>query len=243
MAFLRIFFVALLLVGCGSNHFSRVGMRIGIDPLWYPKDFGTQTSYVNGYIENLLLEMNEYSGVRFEIVQASWDNLLDGLKEKKYDAIITTLPPHEYHLAKYDFSDNLLSLGPVLIVPTGSSKKDLDVLGGDLVGIIMNDPAALILEKHPEIVIREFQSIPDLLGAVTLGKIDAALLDRIPAVNYIDNLYAGMLEIPSKPLNNAGIRLVGPKGEIDSFNRSFKSLKKKGDVKKLQKKWELAISS
>ncbi|MGB7978637.1 MAG: transporter substrate-binding domain-containing protein [Chlamydiales bacterium] len=229
-----------LFCSCGNNS-SQNGFRIGVDPLWYPEDFGPQNSYINGYTEDLLLEMAQYSGARFELVRASWDNLLDGLKNNQYDAVITTLPPHEYNTAKYDFSDNLLDLGPVLITPNGSKKTDLDKLKGDLVGIIANDPAVLLLEKYPSVIIRNYHSIPELLNGVVQGEIQAAVLNQIPAVNYIGDLYAGVLQIEGKPMTGQGIHLVGPKGRLKALNQTFEALRKKKKVDALLKKWELAL--
>ncbi len=241
MQFFRLFLLALFMGSCSCGNSFRGGLRIGVDPNWMLSDFGSQTSYVNGYTEDVLLEMSRYSGMSFELIKTSWDNLLDGMREGKYDAVITTLPPYEHHLAKYDFSENWLDLGPVLIIPYNSSKTTLKELDGDLVGILANNPAELILAKNPNIIIRSYPSIPELLDALAKGDIEAALLDQIPAINYVADLYEGVLQISGKPLTNAGVRLVGPKGSIDAFNKHLASLRKKSTLEKLKKKWELAI--
>lgn len=242
MIIFRLLVLALITCGCscGSDS-SRGGIRIGVDPLWYPVDFGPQTSYVNGYTEDMLLEMARYSGMRFELITASWDNLQQGMREGKYDAIITTLPAYEYNQAKYDFSKNFLDLGPVLVVSYGSEKATLTQLSGDMVGIITGDPSELLLAKHPTIIIRYYSTIPDLLNAVAKGDIDAALLNQIPAVNFISDLYAGVLSIAGKPLTDQGIHLVGPKGGIHSFNKNLEALRKRKTLDELQKKWELSL--
>ncbi|MBU6383037.1 MAG: transporter substrate-binding domain-containing protein [Verrucomicrobia bacterium] len=237
MRFLRLFLLALGFCSCGSNP---GGFRIGYDPDWYPSDFGPQTSYVNGYTAEMLLEMAHLSGMRFELVRANGGSLLEGLQAKKYDAVLTTLPPYEYNLAKYDFSENFLDLGPVLIAPLQAEKNSLEKLEGDLVGIITNDPAALILAKHPAIIIRQYPSVPALLDAVAQGEIQGALLAYIPAVNYVSDLYSGILHIVGKPLTHQGIHLVGAKGGLDAFNRNLASLRKKSVLEKLKQKWELA---
>lgn len=235
------FLILALAVCCGGcgNGISGGGIRIGFDPNWYPTDFGPQTSYVNGYTEDLLLEIATYGGFRFELIQTSSDNLIEGMQQGKYHAIITTLPPYEYNVAKYDFSENFLDLGPVLIVSYGSKKNDLGKMNGDMVGILTNDPAALILEKYPTLIIRNYSSIPDLLGAVAKGEIQGALLDQIPAVNYLGDLYAGVLQIASKPMTNKGVHLVGPKGTLGRINKNLESLRKKKAIDALLKKWEL----
>lgn len=239
---MRAFLLLLLslLVGCGGG--SQKLLRVGIDPTWYPIDFGSQTSYVNGYTEDLLLEMAHYSGMEFEIVHVNWDDLLDGLKAKKFDAILTSLPPYEYNQALYDFSLNTLDLGPVLIVPVNGGKESLEHLKGELVGLLTNDSAVALLEKYPEILIRNYSSIPELLNAVVTGDVEAALLNRIPAVNFVGDLYAGRLKIAGDPMTKAGLHLVAPKGRLQKFNRTLESLQKKKTVEMLLKKWGFSLT-
>jgi ABC-type amino acid transport substrate-binding protein len=240
MYFIRLLILAFVACSCGSDGF-RGTTRIGIDTKWYPIDFGSQTAYVNGYTEDLLLEMAIYSGMTFELVPANWDALTEGLKERRYDAILTSMPPYDYNLAKYDFSKNYLDLGPVLIVPIGATQSKLTELEGHLVGIINNDPSALILEKHPAIIIRNYNSIPELLNAVAAGDIQAALLAKIPAVNFVKDLYAGKLKISSDPLSDAGLHLVGPKGRIGRFTKTLEALRKRKSLDSLLKKWGLTV--
>lgn len=232
--------LAFLAWGCSCES-SRRGVRIGIDPLWYPVDFGPQASYVNGFTEELLLEMADYGGMEIELVKANWDHLIEGMREGKYDAIITTLPPYEYNLAKYDFSKNFLDLGPVLIVSYGSDKTTLSHMEGELIGIIANDPSELILAKYPTVIVRNYSAIPDLLDAVAKGDIQGALLNQIPAVNFIGDLYFDVLQIVGGPLTDQGIHLVGPRGGIKLFNKNLEALLKKKTVNELQKKWELSL--
>lgn len=229
----------IFLTGCGNAQ--KDVLRIGVDTKWYPLDLGAQTSYVNGFTEDLLLKMAHDSGMEFQLVYANWDALLDGLREKKYDAIFTSMPPYEFHAAKYDFSVNLLDLGPVLITKVDAKKEQLKEMEGDFVGIIQGDPAVALVEKHPKIIIREFLSIPDLLNAVAVGEIEAALLPNVPAVNYVGDLYAGSLKIVGSPMTDQGLHLVGPKGSIAKFDRELKALKAKKSYSELLVKWQFSI--
>ena len=234
----RLLILVLLACGCGGGSM-RGTMRLGVDTTWYPLNFGPETANVNGYTEDLLLEMARYSGMHFEVVSANWDCLVSGLQQKKYDAILTSMPPYEYNVAKFDFSSNYLELGPVLIVPVDSSKKDLSKMNGDMVGIVANDQAALILEKYPTIIIRSYSTIPDLLNAAAAGEIQGALLARIPAVNYLRDLYADKLKIVEGPMTDAGLHLVASKGRMGSFNKTLDALRKRKVIDTLLKKWQL----
>ncbi|HSX26728.1 MAG TPA: transporter substrate-binding domain-containing protein [Chlamydiales bacterium] len=245
MKFIHTLILAALLLfqscSCGSN--DKSALRIGIDPNWYPINFGPQESYVNGYVEDLLLEIASYSGIQFERIPANWDSLLDGIREKKYDAVISALPPYEFNKAKYEFSDNILDLGPVLIVPVNAQHTDLSKMGGELVGLVNGDPAVLLVQKYGDIVIRNYDSIPELLDALSIGEIEAALLNRVPAVTYISDLYADRLKVASAPLNDAGLHLVAAKGRnphlVSLFNKSIERLHKKKKMDALLKKWQL----
>src|SRR3990167_4803970 len=187
----QVLVLGCLLLALSSCGMSRGKLKVAIDPNWYPIDIGKQNSYVNGFTEDLLLEVAQYSGMEFEKISANWDTLLEGMNEKKYDVVLCSLPPYEYNKAKYDFSMNFLDLGPVLIIPAGTQTPDLAKMKESLMGIIAGDPAFAILQKYPDIVVRTYGSIPDLLNAIVNGDIQGALLERIPAVNYVRDLYAG----------------------------------------------------
>ena len=247
MARLRIiiFLLALVLHGCGCGSSNRNSvLRIGVDEQWYPLDFGPQQAYVNGFTEDLLLEIARYSGILFEKVGANWDTLLEGIADKRYDAVLTSLPPYPFNRAKYDFSHDFLELGPVLIVPTSSKHKDLGDMKGELLGLITGDPAALLLDKYPEVILRNYASITDLLNAVANGEIEGALLNRIPAVNYVNDLYANRLKIASAPLTKEGLHLVTAKGKqerlLKAFDRSLDHFQRKKKLSALLKKWNLS---
>ncbi len=236
------FFLATLLVlyGCGANKHSEK-IRIGVDSSWENFNFGPQTGYVNGFTEDLLQEIAKYEGVVFEKIPANWDTLFSGLKEKKYDAILTGLPPYTFNLAKYDFSQNILDLGPVLIVREDAGYKKLSEVGDRAIGVLSGDSLEFILDKYPDIRVKSYPSIPDLLNAAVYGDVAGVLLDRLPAVNYVADLYSGKLKIVSGPLSRKGLRLATlkgtEKGVTQIFNRSLKALKKKKKI--LLKKWSL----
>lgn len=244
MRFILYFLLVSFLSSCGCGTdlgFSR--LKIGIDPSWYPLDIEAN-SYLNGFTEEFLMEIAFGEKMQFERVSVNWDVLLDGLREKKYDAVLTSLPPYGFNEAKYDFSSPILRLGPVLVVGVDSKETDLAKMNENIIGFIANSSSEGLLQKHPNVLIRSFASIAEMLDAAALGEIDGALLDQIPAVNYVNDLYAGKLKIASAPLNEAGIRLVALKGKhrglINSFDQGLEALAKKQKLDPLLKKWNLA---
>ncbi len=245
-----LFLVSILLLqgcscGCGSGSGRGGAIRVGIDPNWYPIDFGPQQPFVNGFAEDLLLEIARYTGIEFERLPANWDNLLDGMTSQRFDAVLTSLPPYDYNKARYDFSSNFVDLGPVLVVPVNAKHTDLDKMKGELVGLVTGDPALLILNKHPDIILRNYPSIPDLLMAIADGETEAGLLNQIPATSYVKDLYSGVLKIASKPMTDAGLHLLVLKGKNSHFLRQFdkaiEHMKSKKKLEALLKKWQLEV--
>lgn len=239
------FLFAVFLSSCGCDGQGRHGtIRIGIDPSWSPLDFKEQEPYINGYVEELLLEMSRYSGIEFQKIPANWDSLFDGLEEERYDAVLSSMPPYSFNKSKYDFSENFLDIGPVLITPWDAHTANLNQLSGELVGVLTGDQAILLLSQHPEIIIRMFNSVPETLNAIVSGEIKAAILDRLPAANYTRDIYAGRLKIASQPLTDAGLHATVLKKKADrfikAFNNALEQMKKKKTMEALQKKWNLS---
>ena len=235
--------ISLFLHGCGCDRGGRGAIKIGVDSNWYPLVFGAQNSYVNGFTEELLLDIARQSGLEFARLGANWDTLFEGLKQGQYQAVLSSLPPYEFNLALYDFSHNFLDIGPVLIVPEGGPKSDLDKMSGEHIGVIVGDPAVLILQKHEGLIIRNYPTIADLLDAVANGEIEGALLNRVLAGSYVSDLFAGRLKIAGSPLSDAGLHLVAMKGKqpslMNQFNKNLVLLKKKKRLQALLRKWQL----
>ncbi len=230
--------VILFFSGCGG---SGKTVRIAVDPMWYPVNFGPQQAYVNGFVDELLLEVAGYNGITFEKVSASGSALYEGLKAGKFDAVISSLETYIFNTAQYDFSQNILSLGPVLIAPQKASPS-LETMKGSLVGFIAGDPVRTVLEKYPTLVLRTFVSVPDLLNAVVTGEVEVAVLDHVPATRYVTDLYAGVLKIVSAPLTSSGLHVVTLKGSsiVSSFDRALERLQKKKRLASLRQKWNLS---
>ncbi len=228
-------------ISCTSG--KKVTYRVGIDPNWYPLNLEAFQPYVNGYTDDLLLEISRYTGIEWVRLDANWDSLLEGLHEKKYDAVLTSLSSYNFNLAKYDFSKNFLDLGPVLIVPVNAQSNDLTKLSNEVVGVLKGDPAVLLLQKYSEIIVRKYDAVPDLLNAVASGSLEGALLDRLTASGYVKDLYAGRLKISSDPLTDAGLHLICLKDQqkhlVFLFDQTLLQLKKQKKLKALQKKWQL----
>jgi len=240
--FYFITFIFAVLASC-SAHKKQDLLTIGIDKNWYPVDFGNQVVYVNGFVEELLLEMTTISSLEFEKSSESWDSLFDGLRKGKTQAVLSSLSPYNFNLAEYDFSTSFLDFGPVLVSLIGNSYLDLASLNGHRVGLVQESPFLLVLESYQEVTVSQYPSASEMLNAVLGGEIDAALLDQITAAGYVNDSFSGLLKIASSCLDDTGLRLITLKGEqerlMQQFNQAISLLKKKKKLQALLRKWQL----
>lgn len=239
----RLFLIFIFLLSSCGSPIPKQTVRVGIDPTWAPLDFGMQTAYVNGFIEELLLEISKISNLQFERVTANSNLIYEEMQKGQYLVSISSKDRYDFNLAIYDFSQDIIKLGPVLILPTREKMKNLGEMKGKIVGAIDGDPAALSLQPYPNVIPRAvYKSVPELLSAVVLGEIDGAILDMIPAVQYVNDLFQGQLKIATKPLTSAGLRFIAmkPNKIIDQLDRELKQLEKKKILQKLLTKWGLS---
>ncbi len=240
--------LALVFTACNPKESGKIDARpkIGVDPTWSPLNFGAQTPYVNGFVDELLRDIADELDIEFNKIRVNPGDLLSGLDEGVYDAVLTSLPPYTFNVAKYDFSKNFLATGPVFIVPKEAGYKKLSELHHQAVGIIEHSPAIEILRKYSNLFVRSYVSTPDLLNAIVEGEIAGALLARVPAAAYVPDLYQEKLKIVSMPLTDQGLQLITLKKSQEEFLESFdgvlRYLKRKKKIDDLLKKWSLSLT-
>lgn len=234
----------LCLVGCGKV--TKSPYRIAVDPSFYPLELMGKEANVYAFSNELLQAVAKKERLYIERVNASWDNILEGLSKDDFDAALSALPPYNFNEAKYDFSQLYLPTGYVLVIREDEKAREFKKLKGREVGVQMNSEAERILSKYPEVLIRYYENPAVALEKLDQGQLDGVVMDAIPAVSFIYDRYAEKLKLGSSVLNDAGLRMVAVKDThrdlLDRFNSGLEKLKKDGTYDKLVKKWKVSFS-
>ncbi len=234
----------LCLLGCGQV--TKSPYRIAVDPSFYPLDLMGKEANVYAFSNELLQAIAKKEHLYLERVNASWDNLLEGLNKDYYDAALSPLPPYNFNEAKYDFSDLYLPTGYVLVLREDEKKTQLKKLKGREIAVQMNSEAERILDEYPDVVVRFYNNPAVALEKLDQGQLDGVVMDAIPAVSFVSDRYAGQLKIGSEVLNDAGLRLVSIKDThkdlLERFNRGLEKLKRDGTYDKLVTKWKVSTT-
>lgn len=211
--------------------------KIGRDSTWYPKNFGEKTPYVNLFINNLTAVFTKKEHLHLELIDVSWNVLMEGLTDDEYDGVLTTLPLRIPNTDRYVFSDPILLLGPVLVLPVNSKAKTLNDLQGKILGICQFNNSVLLAQKYSPII-KAYDSDMAALEDLANGNLDGILIGNLQAHSLVPTRFAGQLWIATQPLTDEAIRLVTLKGKgnslISRFNNALKKVQKAGTFNQLK---------
>lgn len=238
LSLLLIFFT----VACSSSK-EENAYKIARDPSWYPLNFMGKGPSVLGFSDDLISAIAQEEDIGIQQYLSSWSSIEDGLNQRRWDGILSSIPEILSFKDRYSFSEPYLKLGPVLIVLNNSSITSLDEMEGKEVGIQTGSSNVTFLEKYPSIIIKPYDSIAESLEDLLAQKINGVLMPILPAQSYVRDLYQGELKIVTEPLSEEALRLVTLHDEypelIGAFNSGLKKLKENGQYDQLLKKWKL----
>ncbi len=233
----------LSLSGCSKG--SKKTYRIGVDPTFFPMDFMGKQAQVFAFSNELLQEIGKLEDVTFERVNRNWDNLIEGLTEKEYDGMLSSVRPFIFNKKKYSFSKLYLQNGPVLVVKKGSSLRSIKDMNGKSLGVIPGSDAAGIIDTHPKIDQVSYQSVSHILNDVQNERVDGALVSYIPAISYVEDIYSDLI-IRKPPINDVGLRLLtlydNDSELLEIFNRGLSKIMSSKKYDELAQKWSLALN-
>ena len=234
-------FCLLCFLSCTGS--SSKTFRIGIDPSWYPLQLMGQEKYVLGFSTELLQEIVKIEKIPAATLTANWNTLVWGLQEEHYEGMLSSLEPQLYNRDDYDFSEAYLLTGPVLVVPLDSKAGSMNDLKGKEIAYSLGTSDDDILAKYPGIIVRTYESVPNVLADIVNGNVDGALIDNLIAKAYMQDVYAKQLKIATPPLTQQGLRLITLHGKAErlreAFNAGLNKLKANGKYEELLKKWSL----
>jgi len=233
--------LSFFLTSC-SNNGKEEPFSVGVDASFSSIQVGEKGDYLEGYVSEFLRGFSKRSGKTLAKVEVDAKNLLEGLYQDKYQAVISTLSPYNFNLAKYDFSESLLEVGKVLVVAKDVKISTLQEMEKPVIGIHEEELSGQISALLPkDTVVKKYASYPELLDALVDKEIKGAILFRLLALSFAENNYFEKIKVLKEPLTKESLRVITLKGKEASFLRHMNEfLSKKREQKKLQKKWKLA---
>lgn len=219
-------------------------LPICTDPSWPPFEFvDEQSGAIEGFDVELARQLAQRlaPGVQVRIVSVGFDSLYDALLAGRCDAVLSALPYEPARTEDVAYSVAYFNAGLVLVVREGSDVKELEDLAGRAVGVEWGFvPEGNSRQQHflESLGLRRYHTPADALRALQAGEVEAALVDRITALEYMRACRG--LEIVGEPL--ADLNYVIPT-RIDSFrllgeiNRVLLEMREDGTLRALRERW------
>lgn len=220
----------------GENGTLKVGVSSSQKPYVYVKN----GNYAGFDIEMLTMFAQSY-GYALEFEDAQFASVLTGVSLGTYDLGASGFTITEERAKSVDFSDVYHTEDLVLVIKgSGETKKTAADYQNARVGIATGTYAATFMyDLFPNAEITEYNSIPDLMLALTQGKIDICANDASYYTCMLwDGMSIGRLEDPIE-VGDYGVAFK--KGENaklrEQMNEFIAKIKENGEYDTLHDKW------
>jgi len=185
-------------------------ITIAVNQAWPPMDYVDADGEPQGIGVGFIKALNARLGGRLKIVPLPWTEMVQGVKEKRIDALmdITPRPDREPF---FNFTRPYLNIPHSIIArKEGPYYGDLSQLAGKSVGVERRFFIGQVLrEKYPDIRLRLFDTTSDALDAVSKGEIDAYIGNRAVAMYIMERELISNLKVHGKIHDTASINAIG----------------------------------
>ncbi len=213
---------------------------IGTDATFQPMEYvASPEATLMGYDIDLGNRIASEMGVKAEFKNITWDDLFKALENKQIDMIISAVTINDDRKKLYDFSDNYLNAGQVIITrKTDNTITSADTLTGKRIAVqqgTTNEAEAL---KHTSTnLIMRYPDFVQATQALVSGKVDAILSDLPGAKGIV--IANPTLKIASDPLTSEYYGIVFRKGDtnVKKINDVLSAIRTKGILTDLKQKW------
>lgn len=194
---------------------------------------------LTGFDVEIGTEIAKRIGLEANPVTNPWETILQGLKGKKYDAIIGSMSPTEERLKVVDFTEPYYFEGGQIFAAEGNQAINApDDIKGKTIGVIQSSVWKDIAETYSD-KIKGYPSDVYALQDLPTGRVDAVITEKIVG------MYAAKEEgLKIKPVgevlnkNQVAIAVNKDNPELkNKINEALKSMVEDGTYEKISMKW------
>ena len=232
-----------IITGCSSGGQEEKVLKVGVEGTYPPFNFENEAGELTGYDVEVSREIAERIDYKIKFVPTKWSGMFGALEARKFDMIVNQVAITPERKEKYDFTQPYVYSGAQLIVQEGNNEiKSLEDLKGKTVGVGLGSNYEQIVnkfDKNNQIEVKTYEVLLDTLHDVGIGRIDAALNDKLVAGINIKK--AGLdLKLAGKPVEKVKNGIVFRKGNQELLNKvdqALTEMKQDGTLKEISKNW------
>lgn len=209
-----------------------------------PFSFVNTQGELVGFDVDIAEALAEEMGVDVNIQSSPWNGIIAALAGGRFDACICSMSVTEERQKAVDFTDSYYSAGlSVWVQESTDDINSIDDFSGKRIGSTLGETGNQWAVENGEGEWRNqtFQGLPDMMNALTTGRIDAMIADDVPvlvAIQEDDAPDIKMVDVGELPRWPAAISIQKNKPELKAaLNDALAEIKSNGTYQDIVDKW------
>lgn len=234
--------ITVVLAGCAGGEDEKV-LKVGLEGTYPPFNFENEAGKLTGYDVEVAREIANRIDYKIKFVPTKWSGMFGALEARKFDMIVNQVAITPERKKKYAFTQPYVYSGAQLIVKEGNDEiKSLEDLKGKKVGVGLGSNYEQIVnefDQNNQIEVKTYEVLLDTLHDVGIGRIDAALNDKLVAGINIkkSDLDLKLAGDPVKKVVNGIVLRKGNDELLEKINSALTAMKQDGTLEEISKKW------
>jgi polar amino acid transport system substrate-binding protein len=215
-------------------------LLVGTDTPFPPFERG-QPPNITGFDIDVVNGIADKLGLEVTYQDTSFDTIFRDVAQGKFDMAVaaTTITPERQQTVS--FSDPYYQANQSLLVTAGSDIRTVDDLGGATVGAQDGTTGEDYANDETDAAqVRGFPEGPDAVNALRAGQVDAVIIDQPVAVDAVESLGGGDIEIAQEIVTSELYGIYVPKDKtalLEEINSALRELKDDGTLADLYQRY------
>jgi polar amino acid transport system substrate-binding protein len=220
-------------ISCAKKEPTKI--TIASDATFPPMEMVDTNKNIVGFDIDLMNAAAKAGGFTVEFKNTAWDGIFAGLKDGKYDAVMSSVTITDERKKTIDFSMPYINAGQILTVRADESSVGAQIGTTGAFEIDKVKAASNIKEKTYDEIGLAFEDLAN-------GRIDGVVVDNPTAASYAlqNDKYKGKLITVGKPFTEEYYGVAVNKGNtkvLDLINAGLKKVMDAGANKAIEDKW------
>lgn len=201
----------------------------------------TNPSVLVGFEVELVDAVARTLGLKAEFVQNDWSTLLSSLERGNFDVAVNGIEVTPARAAAYALTRPYASFRESLLVRRDDAQKyrELEHLRGHPVGTLANSLAHEILRANTTARIVLYEGVDEPLTDLSVGRIDAVLIDDIIARRYLPG-HPNLLEVAQVAVGSYAMVLRASDLALrDALSAALDTLDRSGELHAILQRWNI----
>ena len=239
----KILLAAAATLAFGAQAVAADKLKIGTEGAYPPFNLIDASGQVGGFDVEIAQALCAKMGAECEVVTSDWDGIIPALNAKKFDFLAASMSVTEERKQAVDFTDPYYRSGlSIWVQEETDDVSSISDFEGKRVGSTLGETGNQWATEQADGRWRNqtFQGLPDMLNALTTGRIDVMVADDIPvyvALNE-DDIAIKQVDVGDLPRFPAAIAVQKGSPQLkEALNEALAEIKADGTYQEIVVKW------